>query len=84
MRYKECKDECENLCPYLAQSCESNSTCSPGCVCPDNTLFDGVECVAPGNCPCSVDEHIYEVTVAMFSENARFLRRIQRWLHPPM
>ena len=55
-----CAPVCEEKCHFLGK-CDTiigsaGSMCFPGCVCPNGTIWDGVTCVVPDQCPCKDEQ----------------------------
>lgn len=49
-----CKPQCSEQCHFLSPCVAVKPTppCTPGCVCPNGTVSDGVTCRMPSQCPC--------------------------------
>ncbi|XP_019648064.1 PREDICTED: mucin-6-like [Branchiostoma belcheri] len=49
---------CHRTCTNLTATCDMD-TCQPGCACPDDMVFNGLECVEPTQCTCEYEGKSY-------------------------
>ncbi|KAI8515354.1 hypothetical protein Bbelb_061670 [Branchiostoma belcheri] len=49
---------CHRTCTNLTATCEMD-TCQPGCACPEDMVFNGLECVEPTQCTCEYEGKSY-------------------------
>lgn len=72
MEYSECETACPKTCFHRDPKYVCDQNCLDGCTCPNNTYYDGENCVPEPECPC---EHHKE----MFPAGSRIQNDCNEW-----